>query len=99
MYQSLAIHEIFPTFNINYEVRGVFFDINIAINKVWHKETICKHRQNGISGNLLSFLTDFLKNRKQRVVINGQCSSSVNINAGVPTRFYTRFTFIPDIYQ
>ena len=41
-------------------------------------------KQNGILGNLLETLTDFLKNRKQRVVLNGQNSSWVNIEAGVP---------------
>ena len=29
-------------------------------------------------------LSDFLTNRKQRVVLNGQCSSRVDIRAGVP---------------
>ena len=41
-------------------------------------------KQNGILGNLLETLTDFLKNRKQRVALNGQNSSWVNIEAGVP---------------
>ena len=30
------------------------------------------------------FLTDFLKDRKQRVVLNGQTSSWANVEAGVP---------------
>ena len=34
--------------------------------------------------NLLETLTDFLKDRKQRVVLNGQNSSWANIEAGVP---------------
>ena len=41
-------------------------------------------KQNAISGNLLSTLTDFLKLRKQRVVLNGQLSSWSNIETGVP---------------
>ena len=41
-------------------------------------------KQNGISGNLLETLADFLKDRKQRVVLNGQNSSWANIEAGVP---------------
>ena len=35
-------------------------------------------------GNLLETLTDFLKDQKQRVVLNGQNSSWTNIEAGVP---------------
>ena len=45
---------------------------------------IFKIKQNGISGNLLSTLTDFLKLRKQRVVLIGQLSSWSNIETGVP---------------
>ena len=41
-------------------------------------------KQNGISGNLLNLLSNFLRNRKQRVVLNGQTSSSADVNAGVP---------------
>ena len=36
--QLLAItHEIFSSFNDNYEVRGVFLDISKALDKVWHE--------------------------------------------------------------
>ena len=55
-----------------------------ASDKVWHKGLIFKLKQNAISGNLLSTLTDFLKLRKQRVVLNGQLSSWSNIETGVP---------------
>ena len=34
--------------------------------------------------NLLSLLTDFLRNRKQRTILNGQGSSWANINTCVP---------------
>ena len=41
-------------------------------------------KQNGISGNLLNVITDFLYQRKQRLVLNGQHSSWTNAQAGVP---------------
>ena len=41
-------------------------------------------KQNGISGNLLNVITDFLYQRKQRLVLNGQHSSWTNVQAGVP---------------
>ena len=43
-----------------------------------------KLKQNGISGNLLNIFEDFLRNKKQRVVLNGQTSNWKNIHAGVP---------------
>ena len=43
-----------------------------------------KSKQNGISAELLHILSDFLSNRKQSVVRNGQYSSWTNVHAGVP---------------
>ena len=50
---------------------------------VWHEGLILKLNQYGISENL-SLIKRFLKNRKQRVVLNGQSSSWTNVLAGVP---------------
>ena len=66
------------------EVRSVFLGISKAFDKLWHDGIIYKLTQNGISENLLNLLEDFLKERKQRVVLNGQVSTWKNINAGVP---------------
>ena len=33
---------------------------------------------------MLNILSDFVRNRKQRVTLNGQSSSWTNVNAGVP---------------
>ena len=65
------IHEIYKSFDVGLEVRSVFLDISKAFNKVWHDGFIYKLTQNGISGNLLNLLEDFLKERKQRVALNG----------------------------
>ena len=65
-------------------VIGVFLDISKAFDKVWHDGLIYKLQQNGISGELLNILVDFLNNRKQRVVLNGQSSNWVDVKAGVP---------------
>ena len=78
------IHEIYESFDVGLEVRSVFLDISKAFDKVWHDGIIYKLTQNGISRNLLKLLEDFLKERKQRVVLNGQVSTWKNINAGVP---------------
>ena len=83
--QLIAItHEIYKSFDDGLEVRGVFLDISKAFDKVWHEGLLLKLSLNGISGNLLKLLRDFLYCRKQRVVLNGQNSSWENVNAGVP---------------
>ena len=71
--QLLSItHDIYQSFDNFFEVRGVFLEISKALDKVWHKGLIYKLKQSGVTGNLLNFLADFLKDRKQRVVLNGQ---------------------------
>ena len=68
--QLLSItREIYKPFGDGFEMRGVFLDISKAFEKVWREGIIFKLKQNGISGNLLSVLSDFLKNRKYRELI------------------------------
>ena len=64
-------HELYQSFDDRLEVRGVFLDISKAFDKVWHEGLIYKLKQNGVKGNLLETLTNFLNHRKQRVVLNG----------------------------
>ena len=45
---------------------------------------LLKLNRNGISGNVLNLLRDFVSCPKQRVVLNGQHSSWDNVTAGVP---------------
>ena len=83
--QLLTInHEILNAFDKSLEDRGTFLDISKAFDKVWHDGLIFKLRHNGISGDIINILRDFLCNRKQRVVLNDQCSSWADANAGVP---------------
>ena len=83
--QLLSItHEICKSFDNGFKLRGVFLDITKAFDKVWREGIIFKLKQNGISGKLLSVLSDFLKDRKQRVTLNGQVYLWTGVNAGVP---------------
>ena len=77
-------HEIYEALDAGREVRSVFLDILKAFDKVWHEGVLFKPVQNRISGNFLKLLTDFLKNRKQRVTLSGQTSFWTEVNAGVP---------------
>ena len=83
--QVLSItHKIHQSFDDGFDVRSLLLDISKAFDKVWHDNLIFKLKQNGISGNLLNLLSNFLRNRKQRVVLNGQSSSWADVTAGVP---------------
>ena len=79
------VHEIYQSFDDGFEVRGVFFlDISKAFDKVWKNGLIYELKLNRIAGELLDTLTNLLKERKQRVVLNGQYTTWTNVKAGVP---------------
>ena len=93
--QLLSItHEIYSSFDEGLEVRSVFLDISKTFDKVWHDGIIFKLTQNGISGNLLNLLRDFLNDRKQRVVLNGQFSG----NCWSTSRFHTGSFIVFDLH-
>ena len=80
------IHEIQTAFDENpvADVRGIFLDISKAFDKVWHEGLLYKLKAYGTEGQLLSLLTNYLENREQRVVLNGQTSEWRKIKSGVP---------------
>ena len=82
--QLLSIyHEISNAFDKGLEVRGIFLDISKVFDNVWHDGLIFKLRQNGISRDIINILRDFLRNKKQQVVLYGQCLSWADDNTDV----------------
>ena len=85
--QLLAIaRDIFEACDVNpsLEVMSVFLDITKAFDKVWREGLLYKLKSMGISGELYDFLENYLSDRFQRVVLNGQTSSWRPVLAGVP---------------
>ena len=84
--QLLSItHEIYASFDEGHEVRGAyFFTYQRHLIRFGMKVSFFKLKQNGISGKLLRLIKEFLSDRKQRVVLNGQFSSWIDAQAGVP---------------
>ena len=79
-------HPIYKAFDCNSppDVCSVYLDISKAFDRVWHDGLIHKLKRCGVSGKLHSLLQSFLMDRKQRTILNGQCSSWGDISAGVP---------------
>ena len=77
-------HHFCSAVNSNKEIRVVFLDISKAFDRVWHKGIIYKLSKSGIGGNLLAWFDNYLKDRLQRVVVNGQASTWSQTTAGVP---------------
>ena len=84
-YQLAHLYHIFcRAINDHKTVRIAFCDISKAFDRVWHTGLIAKLSRVGIGGDLLKWFKNYLTNREQRVVINGQTSEWLPIKAGVP---------------
>ena len=59
-------------------------DFSKAFDKVPHQRLLHKLEFYGIAGDTLSWLTAFLSDRSQQVIINGALSSPCKVNSGVP---------------
>ena len=77
-------HQFCKAIDDNKEVCIVFLDISKAFDKVLHKDILFKLKKCGIDGGLLAWFANYLKERVQRVVINGQFSEWGTLKAGVP---------------
>lgn len=66
----------------------VFLDISKAFDRVWHAGLLYKLEQYGISGNLLKWVSNYLSNRTQSIVLNSVTSTTKYTSAGVPRDLY-----------
>ena len=57
------------------KVSAIFCDISKAFDRVWHKGLLFKLKSACESGSLLTWFSDYLNDRKQRVVLPGASSS------------------------
>ena len=80
------IHGIQSAFDDNptFDMRGIFLDISKAFDKVWHDEVLFRLKTYSVEGYLLLLLKTYPKNRKQKVILDGQTSEWGKINSGVP---------------
>ena len=56
------------------EVRAVFNDISQAFDRVWHTGLLAKLRAADVTGEVLAWFSNYLSDRKQRVIL--QCAVS-----------------------
>ena len=62
----------------------IYLDFQKAFDKVPHKRLLHKLTAHGIRGELLLWMENWLSGQKQRVTLNGQCSSWKDVLSGVP---------------
>ena len=77
-------HTVQKALDSGSEARLVGLDFSAAFDRVNHAALVFKLKQFGIGGSFLNILTEFLTNRRQRVVVDGQYSEWRNVISGVP---------------
>ena len=68
-----------------YPVDVISLDFQKAFDKVPHQRLLMKLAAHGLGGDILQWIIgNWLSNRKQRVVLNGQYSDWTDVLSGVP---------------
>ena len=80
----LTVQDLAKNLNEGLQTDVIFLDFSKAFDKVDHSCLIHKLNFYGIRGKLLSWLKDFLTDRYQSVIIEGNQSSTTKVTSGVP---------------
>ena len=79
-----TIHDLAKSINNCEQTDSILLDFSKAFDKVCHRKLLLKLQHYGICGNILFWITDFLKERTQRVVVRGTSSKVTAVLSGVP---------------
>ena len=80
----LTVNDLARGLNAGKQIDLILLDFSKAFDKVSHKKLLAKLKFYGIEGSCLGWVSDFLANRTQTVVLNGRESDSVGVISGVP---------------
>ena len=78
------VHQWSQALSEKKEVDAVFLDCTKAFDRVPHSVLVTALQNHGVSGSFLSLMSDYLRGRKQRVVVNGHYSEYSDVRSGVP---------------
>ena len=62
----------------------VYLDFSKAFDKVPHRRLVEKIKAHSIDGRILTWISSWLSNRRQRTVLNGETSDWREVDSGVP---------------
>ena len=82
----VMIHKIYQALENGHDYCFVSLDATVAFDRVWHRGLIHKLGKIGVSGNALKWFKYCLKDRKQRVVIEGETTECISISCGINLR-------------
>ena len=77
-------HDLLSSFNSKSQIDVAILDFSKAFDTVPHAGLLGKLEHYGIDSKILLWITNFLNNRKQRVVVDGSFSNFADVESGVP---------------
>ncbi len=80
----LVLEQVVQNLDNNLQTDFIYLDFSKAFDSVPHHLLIHKLKSFGISGSLLAWFTDYLHDRFQRVVLEGETSDWLPVLSGVP---------------
>ena len=63
---------------------SIFFDLRKSSDSVSHRLLVDKLTSLGLDAHIISWITSYLTNRKQHVVVGGESSQDAPVLSGVP---------------
>ena len=76
-------HELLSSFNSKSQIDVAILDFSKAFDTVPHAGLLGKLEHYGIDSKILLWITNFLNNRKQRVVVDGSFSNYADVESGI----------------
>ena len=80
----VTVQDIFKQYDDGNQVDVVILDFSKAFDVVPHQRLLLKLDHYGIRGNTHAWIKGFLSGRTQRVMVNGEISSTAAVTSGVP---------------
>ncbi len=81
---TLTVHDFAESLNQQKQVDAILLDFTKAFDRVAHQRLIHKLDYYGVRDKNLAWITSFLENRRQRVVLDGKHSEELDVLSGVP---------------
>ena len=78
------MHDLFRSNDAGIQTDVVILDFSKAFDSASHKKLLHKLDHYGVQGPVHTWITNFLTNRKMRVVLEGEKSEEASVDSGVP---------------
>ena len=80
----ITVHDLLASVDVGSRVDIAILDFSKAFDMVSHRRLMSELDHYGIRGNIHKWISSFLNNINQKVVIDGYSSDTISVDSGVP---------------